>query len=252
MARMDLAQSFGVIKTSSGRDMARILVIEDERDLQKVLGYNLKRAGHEAIAALSGEEGLHQARSHRPDLVLLDLMLPDLPGTEVCRALKRDKETGSVPVLMLTAKGEESDRVVGFKLGAEDYVVKPFSVRELMLRIEAILRRTRPPAPSPAAIEVGGLRVDPAAHRAWVEGEVLELTALEFKLLRVLCERRDRVQTREVLLDDVWGNGAAITTRAVDTHIKRLRAKLGSAGRLVETVRGVGYRFARHPGGEAE
>jgi len=232
--------------------MARILVIEDEVDLQKVLDYNLRRAGHEVLAALRGEDGLQLARKRPPDLVLLDLMLPDLAGTEVCRALKRDTETATIPVLMLTAKGEEIDRVVGFELGADDYLVKPFSVRELMLRIEAILRRTRGERQAPAVVEFGGLRIDTAAHRAWVDDAEVELTALEFKLLRVLYERRNRVQTRELLLNDVWGVEADITTRTVDTHIKRLREKLGSAGVYVETVRGVGYRFAEKPGDAEE
>jgi two-component system phosphate regulon response regulator PhoB len=232
--------------------MARILVIEDEHDLQKVLDYNLRRAGHEPLAALRGQEGLQLARKSRPDLVILDLMLPDLAGTEVCRALKRDAETKGIPVLMLTAKGEEIDRVVGFELGADDYVVKPFSVRELMLRIDAILRRTSGEPPAPAVIEFGGLRIDSAAHRAWVDDAEVELTALEFKLLRLLYERRNRVQTREVLLDDVWGISAEVTTRTVDTHIKRLREKLGAAGKYVETVRGVGYRFAEQPDGSGE
>ncbi|HEY3445433.1 MAG TPA: winged helix-turn-helix domain-containing protein [Myxococcales bacterium] len=233
--------------------MARILVIEDERDLQDVLDYNLRQAGHEPVAALRGQEGLQRARASRPDLVLLDLMLPDLSGTEVCRALKKDPETARIPVLMLTAKGEEIDRVVGFELGAEDYVVKPFSVRELMLRIDVILRRAGSPEPGQqAAVEFGELRMDLGAHRVWVAGTQVELTALEFKLLRLLYERRNRVQTREVLLDDVWGIEAAITTRTVDTHIKRLREKLGAAGRYVQTVRGVGYRFADRPQGEDE
>ena len=232
--------------------MARILVIEDEHDLQKVLDYNLRRAGHEALAALRGEEGLQLARKSRPDLILLDLMLPDLAGTEVCRALKRDAHTKAIPVLMLTAKGEEIDRVVGFELGADDYVVKPFSVRELLLRIDAILRRSHSEPAAPTLVEFGALRIDTAAHRTWVDGAEVELTALEFKLLCVLYERRNRVQTREVLLDDVWGISAEITTRTVDTHVKRLREKLGEAGRYVETVRGVGYRFAEQPAGTGE
>jgi two-component system phosphate regulon response regulator PhoB len=232
--------------------LARILVIEDERDLQNVLGYNLKRAGHEPVAALRGEQGLQLARAQRPDLVLLDLMLPDIPGTEVCRTLKQEEGTRSVPVLILTARGEESDRVVGFELGAEDYVVKPFSVRELILRIEALLRRTRSAPTHGSVLELGGLRIDPAGHRVWLDDLALDLTALEFKLLLVLGERRDRVQSREALLDGVWGVHADVTARTVDTHIMRLREKLGAAGRFIETVRGVGYRFAEHPGSQPE
>jgi len=229
--------------------MARILVIEDERDLQTVLEYNLRQAGHEVLQAVRGEEGLRLARDHRPDLVCLDLMLPDVPGTDVCKALKKEPATRGIPGLMLTAKGEEIDRVVGFELGADDYVTKPCSVRELLLRIQAILRRTAPaPEPTPR-IEFGRLRVDRDAHRVWVAGEEVPLTALEFRLLVTRYERRDRVQSRSVLLDDVWGIQADITTRTVDTHVKRLREKLGPAGEYIETVRGVGYRFAAAPAG---
>ncbi|MBI2898529.1 MAG: response regulator transcription factor [Deltaproteobacteria bacterium] len=229
--------------------MARILVIEDERDLQKVLDFNLREAGHEVLSALRGREGIELALQRGPELIILDLMLPDIPGTEVLRALRRSPRTQGIPILVLTARGEELDRVVGFELGADDYVVKPFSVRELLLRIGAILRRARgeeragqPP------IELGRLRVDREAHRVWVDGKEIVLTALEFKLLVTLCERRGRVQSRAVLLDDVWGVSAEITTRTVDTHVKRLREKLGSAGDYIETVRGVGYRLADAPG----
>jgi len=228
--------------------MARILVIEDERDLQQVLDYNLRQDGHEVLSALRGRDGLRMATEHRPDLVLLDLMLPDLAGTEVCKALKREPATREIPVVMLTARGEELDRVLGFELGADDYVVKPFSVRELLLRVQAVLRRNQGEAAPRDLFEFGVLRVDRSAHRAWVEGREVELTALEFKLLVTLWERRDRVQTRSTLLDDVWGIEADITTRTVDTHVKRLREKLERAGRYIETVRGVGYRFAPSPG----
>jgi two-component system, OmpR family, phosphate regulon response regulator PhoB len=230
--------------------MARVLVIEDEQDLQKILGYNLRQAGHEALAATRGNEGLDLARGKHPDIVLLDLMLPDLPGTEVCKILKRDARTKGIPILMLTAKGEEIDRVLGFELGADDYVVKPFSVRELLLRIDAILRRTREQSAGTQGFQFGLLRVDRDAHRVWVEEAEVQLTALEFNLLVTLYDRRNRVQERAVLLDNVWGIEAAITTRTVDTHVKRLREKLGKAGDYIETVRGVGYRFAEHPEGE--
>jgi two-component system phosphate regulon response regulator PhoB len=227
--------------------MARILVIEDERDLQQVLAYNLRQAGHEVLTASGGQEGLRVAREQRPDLVLLDLMLPDLPGTEVCRTLKREPGTQDCAVVMVTAKGEEIDRVVGFELGADDYVVKPFSVRELLLRVQAILRRSWSDQPTAPTFEFGCLRIDRDAHRAWVHGKEVELTALEFKLLTTLHDRRNRVQTRGALLSDVWGIDADITTRTVDTHVKRLREKLGEAGEYIETVRGVGYRFADAP-----
>jgi two-component system phosphate regulon response regulator PhoB len=230
--------------------MAKVLVIEDERDLQQVLTYNLRQAGHDAISAERGVEGLRLARSEAPDLVLLDLMLPDLAGTEVCRSLKEDAATRAIPVVMLTARGEEIDRVVGFELGADDYIVKPFSVRELLLRIQAILRRASAPSdrpPAEASIEFGCLRIDREAHRVWVDEHEIELTALEFRLLVTLYERRNRVQTRSALLDDVWGIQADITTRTVDTHVKRLREKLEGARDYVETVRGVGYRFKGSP-----
>jgi len=227
--------------------MAHILLIEDERDLQKVLAIALGAAGHELVTAGDGATGLRLARTRRPDLVLLDLMLPDLSGTEVCRLLKRDPATAAVPIVMLTARGEEVDRVVGFELGAEDYIVKPFSVRELLLRIDVILRRGSTPTTPPDVVEFGRLRIDRGAHRAWVDGAEIELTALELRLLVTLIERRNRVQSRAALLDDVWGIHADVTTRTVDTHVKRLREKLGAAADYIETVRGVGYRFAERP-----
>ena len=229
--------------------MARIVIIEDEQDLQEVLTYNLRQEGHETVSAGTGRDGLKVIRDRTPDLVLLDLMLPDISGVEVCRTLKQQPGTKEVPVIMLTAKGEEVDRVVGFELGADDYVVKPFSVRELLLRIKAVLRRNGGETAPTARFDFGGLRVDREAHRVWVGGQEVVLTALEFKLLTTLYDRRNRVQTRNVLLNDVWGIEADITTRTVDTHVKRLREKLGEAGMYVETVRGVGYRFAETPGG---
>lgn len=228
--------------------MAKILIVEDEPDLRQVLEYNLKQAGHDVLAARLGQEGLTLAREQHPDLVLLDLMLPDISGTEVCKALKDSQVTRHIPVMMVTARGEEIDRVVGFEIGADDYVVKPFSVRELLLRIQAVLRRGRVEAPAAEdLVEFGRLRIDRGAHRIWVDGQEVELTALEFKLLVTLYDRRNRVQTRSALLDDVWGIQADITTRTVDTHVKRLREKLEGARDYVETVRGVGYRFVASP-----
>ncbi len=230
--------------------MARILVIEDEQDLQQVIAYNLRKEGLEVFQAMEGAEGLRLASHHLPDLILLDLMLPDLAGTEVCKALKNDANTRGIPVVMLTAKGEEIDRVLGFELGAEDYVVKPFSVRELLLRIQAILKRTQSTnGPSAHMLSFGCLRVDPEAHRIWVNAQEIQLTAIEFKLLLTLYERRNRVQTRARLLEDVWGLQADTETRTVDTHVKRLREKLLDAQDYIETVRGVGYRFADQPEG---
>lgn len=226
--------------------MTRILAIEDEPDIQKILEYNLRKAGHEVVQALRGEDGLDLARSVRPDLILLDLMLPDLQGTDLCRILKAEADTKDIPVIMLTARGEEIDRVLGFELGIEDYVVKPFSVRELLLRIQVILGR-RKHAEKPSVIHFGCLRVDPEAHRAWVGEEEIHLTTTEFRLLLTLYERRNRVQSRMTLLEDVWGMNADAETRTVDTHVKRLREKLQTAETYIETVRGSGYRFIASP-----
>jgi two-component system, OmpR family, phosphate regulon response regulator PhoB len=226
--------------------VARILVIEDEQDLQRILDYNLRKAGHEVHQALRGSEGLALAQSLSPDLVLLDLMLPDLQGTEICKILKQGAETRAIPVIMLTAKGEEIDRVLGFELGVEDYVVKPFSVRELLLRIQVVLRHRQASTDS-TELRFGALRIDPGAHRAWVGGEEVHLTSTEFRLLITLYERRNRVQSRITLLEDVWGMQAEAETRTVDTHVKRLREKLGPAESYIETVRGAGYRFLGTP-----
>ena len=230
---------------------ALILIVEDEADLVTTLEYNLRNEGYQTRTAQTGRVGLELAtRDPVPDLVLLDLMLPDISGTEVCRRLRANPATAKVPVLMLTAKGEEIDRVVGFEVGADDYVVKPFSLRELLLRVDAILRRTRPEQESSTQIVFGRLTLDEAAHRAWIDDEETALTALEFKLLVTFLSRRGRVQSRERLLDDVWGYGVGVTTRTVDTHVKRLREKLGPAGGYIETVRGVGYRFRARPDGD--
>jgi two-component system, OmpR family, phosphate regulon response regulator PhoB len=230
-----------------------VLIVEDERDLQKVLKYNLEKAGFQTRAALDGKAALEQAwLEPLPDLVLLDLMLPDIPGTEICRRLRADPRTSALPVIMLTAKGEEIDRVVGFEVGADDYVVKPFSTRELVLRLRAVLRRREPKAAEPAAspLQFGILRIDSEGHRVFVADREVMLTALEFRLVLTLLNRKGRVQTRDTLLSDVWGIDADITTRTVDTHVKRLREKLGVAGDYIETVRGVGYRFRPQPEGE--
>ncbi len=225
--------------------MTSVLLVDDERDLLSVLDFNLRAAGFETILATSGEQALLHLRRRVPDLVLLDVMLPDLSGTEICRAIKADPRTKHVPVVMLTARGEEVDRVVGFELGADDYVTKPFSVRELVLRLKAILRRRgaggRTPERPPDAI--GPIRVDLEAHRAFVDGAEIQLTPLEFKLLTTFMARLGRVQSREQLLEDVWEMSSEIETRTVDTHVKRLREKLGSGRDLLETVRGVGYRL---------
>jgi two-component system phosphate regulon response regulator PhoB len=220
-----------------------VLVVDDEKDLVSLLDFNLRQAGFETALAYSGGQALQEAHRRVPDLVLLDLMLPDQSGTDVCRQLKGDSRTKGVPVIMLTARGEELDRVVGFELGADDYVVKPFSVRELVLRVKAVLRRARQAAPESPRVELGPVKLDLDAHRAHVDGAEVELTPLEFKLLHLLVTRAGRVQSRERLLADVWEMSSELETRTVDTHVKRLREKLGVARDLLETVRGVGYRM---------
>jgi len=222
---------------------AYVLVVDDERDLVRLVEFNLQQAGFETAGASGGEEALQKVRQRVPDLVVLDLMLPDISGTEVCRQIKGAPRTRHVPVLMLTARSDEVDRVVGFEVGADDFVTKPFSVRELVLRIRAILRRGTGPQAGEVREEVGPIRVDAEAHRAFVEGEEVALTALEFRLLTTFMSRLGRVQTRETLLQDVWGMSSDLQTRTVDTHVKRLREKLGAGRDLIETVRGIGYRM---------
>ena len=225
--------------------MARcILVVDDEPDLLELVRFNLDRAGFRVETAASGEEALDRLRRSTPDLMVLDLMLPDLSGEEICRRVRADPGQASLPVIMLTAKSEEVDRVVGFELGADDYVTKPFSPRELVLRVKALLRRSSEATAHSAPLERGPLRLDPERHRCAVKGEEVELTAKEFQLLEVLMRRPGRVMTREKLLDEVWGSDIAVTSRTIDTHLKRLREKLGAAAELIETVRGLGYRFA--------
>ena len=226
-----------------------ILVVEDEVDIQEIVSYNLEKAGFTVASVDSGEAALLSIREGLPDLVVLDLMLPGMDGLEVCRLLKQDAATRDLPILMLTARAEEVDRVVGLELGADDYVVKPFSARELTLRIQAILRRLAEGGDAasadtdPEALRFGTLTIDKAAHTVTVDGVILALTSTEFSLLATLAERRGRVQSREELLNTVWGYDYAGYGRTVDTHIRRLREKLGGAREMVETVRGVGYRF---------
>jgi two-component system phosphate regulon response regulator PhoB len=221
----------------------KILIVEDEIDLLRTLEYNFRQEGFEVLTTAHGRDALRLVADQVPSLVLLDLMLPDVSGTEVCRQIKADPKTRQVHVIMLTAKGEEVDRVVGFELGADDYVTKPFSVRELVLRARAVLRRAEPADP-PASLQIRELVIDSNAHRVLVAAREVIITALEFRLLWTLASRQGRVQTRETLLNDVWGLHLNVETRTVDTHVKRLREKLGSAGSLIQTVRGVGYRLA--------
>jgi two-component system phosphate regulon response regulator PhoB len=225
-----------------------VLVIEDEIDLATTLEYNLRAEGFGVRLAHNGRQGIAAATAEPlPDIIVLDLMLPDLAGTEICRRIRDHERTRDVPVIMCTAKGEEIDRVVGFEVGADDYVVKPFSVRELILRIRALLRRVQRTEGEPSLIRFGRLKIDRDAHRAWVDDAEIALTALEFRLLHAFLSRRGRVQSRDALLSDVWGIDADVTTRTVDTHVKRLREKLGDAGAYIETLRGVGYRFKDQP-----
>jgi two-component system phosphate regulon response regulator PhoB len=222
--------------------MARVLVIEDEPDLADLLAYNLGAEGHQVTLVRTGAAALAKAREQPPELVLLDLMLPDISGAEVARLLRAQDPTRRTPIIIVTARGEEADRIRGLELGADDYVVKPFSVKELLLRVKVVLRRHDAPA-GPPKLELGAIMLDEARHEVKVAGAPVVLTALEFRLLRTFLERPGRVQTRETLLSDVWGIDADVTTRTVDTHIKRLREKLGTAGNALETIRGVGYKL---------
>jgi two-component system phosphate regulon response regulator PhoB len=221
----------------------KVLVVDDEQPIVDAVSYNLRKEGYDTVSANNAEQCMEIARREKPDLIVLDVMLPSASGFDVCRMLRRQSD---VPIIMLTAKAEETDKVVGLELGADDYVTKPFSMRELVLRVRAILRRNDgEPAPV-SNVEFGCLRIDREAHRVWVRTDEVELTALEFKLLVTLYDRRNRVQPRGALLDKVWGIDAKISTRTVDAHVKRLREKLGHARDYIETVRGVGYRFAEN------
>ena len=221
----------------------KVLVVEDEEDVVEMLTRAFRRAtGFNVIAATDGATGLRRAREESPALVVLDLMLPKMPGLEVCKILKSDSLTRHIPILMLTAKAEEIDRILGLELGADDYVSKPFSPREIVLRAQAILRRGETPADAQSFV-AGPITIDGVRHQVSVNGKVIHLTGLEFKLLRTLVQRRGRVQERDRLLSDVWGYESVIDTRTVDTHVRRLREKLGKAGDGIETVRGFGYRL---------
>jgi two-component system phosphate regulon response regulator PhoB len=220
-----------------------VLVVEDEPDVLDLVSHHMRRAGLEVYRALTGDEGLLMARRHFPNVILLDLMLPGLDGLEVCRQLKADPATASIPVLMLTAKAGTKNRVKGLEIGADDYVPKPFSPRELVLRVQALLRRTKQQGPSQTMLRAGNIELDKSRFEALLDGEKLQLTLTEFKLLSALMEKRGRILSRETLLTEVWGYQKNIDTRTVDTHMRRLREKLGTHAASIETVRGEGYRF---------
>lgn len=223
--------------------MKRILIIEDEKDLAELLAFNLEKEGFHAICVADGPSGLERAGAEPPDLILLDIMLPGMLGTEVCKNLRKDQRTARVPVLMLTARGDEIDRVVGFEVGADDYIIKPFSMRELVLRVKAILRRSEPESPPTPLFMIGDIVVDMQRHVVTSAGNEIELTSTEYKLLVYLAQRRGRVISRDLLLQDVWSYNNVGDTRTVDTHITRLRSKLGAPGDMIKTVRGFGYKM---------
>lgn len=225
--------------------MKKVLIIEDEQDLAELLAFNLEKEGYAATCVHNGKLGLERAGADLPDLILLDLMLPGLLGTEVCKALRKDPRTARIPIIMITAKGDEIDRVVGFEVGADDYIVKPFSMREVALRVKAVMRRSEPDvqAPLPELFSIGDIVIDTQRHTVISAGLDIELTSTEFKLLLYLAENKGRVHSREQLLQRVWGYNNAGDTRTVDTHVTRLRGKLGLPGDIIKTVRGFGYKF---------
>ena len=226
----------------------KVFIVEDEPDLRDTLEYNFENEGFQVESFANGESFIDFIEKKKPNLVVLDLMLPGLSGIDVCRELRSKDKYDDISVIMLTAKSEEIDRIVGFELGADDYVTKPFSVRELILRVKAVLKRgERKSDNMEVQRQFGELKIDVDSHEVFVNDEQVSLTALEFKLLRQLVDRRGRVQSRDQLLSDVWGYSSDVTTRTVDTHIKRLREKLGDMGKYVQTIRGVGYKFTRTP-----
>lgn len=222
----------------------KIYIVEDEPDIREALRYNFSNEGFKVFTATDGEEALSNIKKVLPDVLILDLMLPGVSGLDVCKSIRADDDINDMSIIMLTAKGEEIDRVIGFELGADDYVTKPFSVRELILRVKVLLKKQRESLVANKLVTFGPIRIDLDAHEIKINDEEIILTALEFKLLQHLVKRKGRVQTREQLLGDVWGYSAEVTTRTVDTHIKRLREKLGNTSDYIQTIRGVGYRFS--------
>lgn len=222
---------------------SKILVVDDEPEAVELVEFNLRQAGFDVVAAADGTDALKKARSVLPSLIVLDLMLPEIDGLEICKLLRRDPATARIPIIMLTAKAAEIDRIIGLELGADDYVTKPFSPRELILRIRKILDRGRNQGDEVDRMVFRELLIDLPRHLVSWRGKNIELTATEFKLLTVLAQRKGRVQSRDQLLRDVWEYNSLIDTRTVDTHMRRLREKLGPAAKFLDTVRGVGYRF---------
>ena len=221
----------------------RILIVEDDKHISKLVKFNLEKANYECAVATTGEKALEALDDRPVELIILDIMLPGMDGFGICRAIKEKEKLKNIPIIMLTAKGEEVDRIVGLELGADDYIVKPFSPRELVLRVKAILKRGKVEEAKKDVLAAGDIIVDIPKHKVTVKEKPIDLTQMEFKLLVTLMERRSRVQTRERLLSDVWDMGTGVDTRTIDTHVKRLREKLGKSGSLIETVRGLGYKF---------
>ena len=223
--------------------ISKILIVEDEPDIRDTLSYNFEKEGFKVLSSSDGKSALKLLESNKPNIVILDLMLPDMSGLDLCRQIKNDKMLSNTSIIMLTAKSEEVDRIVGFELGADDYVTKPFSVRELILRVKVLIKKQTTTEQKDTSISLGSIYMNLDAHEVKINQQDIILTALEFKLLRHLLQRKGRVQTRDQLLGDVWGYSSEVTTRTVDTHIKRLREKLGVVADYIQTIRGVGYKF---------
>ena len=223
----------------------KILIVEDEKDIRDLVRVHLEKAGFETSSASNGREAFSKIQQNPPDLMVLDLMLPEIDGKELTRLLKAREETRGIPIVMLTAKGEEADRIIGFELGADDYLTKPFSPRELVLRVKAVLKRTEktPETEAPSSFQIGELEIDEANFEARLKGKLIELTKTEFSLLVQLIKAKGRLKTRDALLDEVWGLDSYGVSRTIDTHLSRLRQKLGKIGERIETIRGLGFRF---------
>ena len=251
MTRSELRNPSNAGQTTPASRKRTILVVDDEKDIVDLITYNLQRNGYDVLCALNGTEALELAQKHLPDLVVLDLMLPGIDGTEVARRLKSDARTATVPIIMLTAKGEETDVVVGLTLGADDYVTKPFSMKILLARLSSVLRRAEQGASAESTeagiLKAGPLTIDTSKHEVSVNGEPARLTLTEFKLLTALVNARGRVLTRDQLMDKAMGSDVFVTDRAIDVHVTAIRKKLGVANWLVHTVRGVGYRLQETP-----